>query len=100
LNDVPAVALGWPAHWQHFELSRGPALGRYFLAEFAAGFGFAVKSLRDGRWAARVAELQNFYFEVAAIVGDSQHVSDANFARGLGGLTVRLNPAKVTGFRG
>jgi hypothetical protein len=97
---VPAVSLGWPACGQLFELSHGFALGCHFLAEFAAGIGFVVESLRDRRRTARVAELQDFHLEDSAVVGDSQHVPDADFARRLGGLAVGLNPAELAGLCG
>jgi len=43
---VPASRLD-VCPWQLFELSHGFSLGGDFLAQFAAGFGFAVKSLRS-----------------------------------------------------
>ena len=93
LDDVAAVAFGRASGGQLFKLLEGFALGGDFLAEFAAGFGFAVESLRDGGWAADFTEQQDFDLEIAAVVGDAQHVSYANFARGLGGLAVGVNAA-------
>ena len=94
---MAAVAFGRASGGQLFKLLEGFALGGDFLAEFAAGFGFAVESLRDGGWAADFTEQQDFDLEVAAVVGDAQHVSYANFACGLGGLCVGLNAAEFTG---
>jgi hypothetical protein len=56
--------------------------------------------LRNRSWAAHVAEKQDFDLKVAALVCHSQHVSNPNLARSLGGLLVGLNPAKFTGSRG
>jgi len=44
--------------------------------------------LRNRRWAADFAEKQDFYLKVAALVGHMQHISDADLARSLGGLSV------------
>ena len=90
---MAAIAFGRASGGQLFELLEGFALVGNFLAEFAAGFGFAVESLRDGGWAADFAEQQDFDLEVAAVVGDAQHVSHANVARGLGRLAVGVNAA-------
>jgi hypothetical protein len=38
--------------------------------------------------------------EIAAIIRYSQHVSNADFARRFGGLSVGLDPAKLTGSGG
>jgi len=51
--------------------------------------------LRNRSRAADFAQEQDFYLKVAAIVGHSQHVSDVDLARSLGGLPVALDPAET-----
>jgi hypothetical protein len=58
----------------------GYHIGGDFLALLAAGFGFAIESLRHCGRAADVAERQHFDVEDSAIVCDFQHVSDMEFA--------------------
>lgn len=93
LDDVAAVAFGGASGGENFELAGGFAFGGDFFAQSAAGIGFSVESLRDGSRAAYVAEEKNFYFEIATIVGDAEHVSDTDFAGGFGGLVIGLNSA-------
>jgi hypothetical protein len=56
--------------------------------------------LRNRRRAAGFAEKENFYLKLAAFIGDSQHVSDADFARGLRRLGVALDSSETAGSRG
>jgi hypothetical protein len=100
LDDSAAVAFGRASCGQLFELAHSFALGCNFLAEFAAGVGLAVEGLGDGSGAAHFAEEENFDFEVTALVGDTQHVADADFARGFGSLAVGFDPAEFTGMCG
>ena len=55
LDDVTAVAFGRASGGQLFELLEGFAFSGDFLAKLAAGFGFAVESLRDRSRAAHLA---------------------------------------------
>ena len=66
-------------------------------ALLTAGLRLTVKRLCHGSGAAHFAEKQDFYLKVAALVCYSQHVSNADFARRLGGLPVELNSAEFTG---
>jgi len=69
------------------------ALFRQSCPRLAARFGLLVEHLRHRRRAAHLTEEQDLHLEVAAIVSNSQQVADANLARRLGLLSVRLNPA-------
>ena len=100
LEDSAAIAFGGADGGELYELAHGFALGGDFLAELAAGVGFAVESLSDGCGAAHVAEGKDFDFKVSAIVGHAQHIADADFPRSLGGLAVGSNPAEFTGAGG
>src|SRR5712692_332376 len=60
-----------------------------------ASFSLTVERLRNRSRAADFAQEQDFYLKVAAIVGHSQHVSDVDLARSLGGLSVALDPAET-----
>src|ERR1019366_2010507 len=66
-------------------------------AQLPARLGLAVESLRNRSRAANVAEQQDFHLKVAAVVGNSQAVSNPDLARSLGGLPVGLNPTEFTG---
>ena len=101
LNDAAAIALVGAACGQLLPLVGGFALGSDFETLLAAGLGFAVERLGNRRGAANVAEKKDFDFKLAAFVGDAQHVSDADVARGLGGdLSVGLNAAEFAGAGG
>jgi len=101
LDDGAAVAFGGAIGGGGLEeCGRGFALGGDFLAEFAAGFGFAIEGLGDRGGAADVAEGEDFDVEVSAVVGDVEHVSGVEFAGRLGGLSVDLDAAEVTGAGG
>jgi len=72
----------------------------HFLARFAAGLGFAVEGLRDGRGTAHLAESKHFNFKDAAVGGDGEQVADAHLARGAGGLMPGLDAAQLAGAAG
>ena len=97
LDDPSAIAFGWPASRQFFKLLHGSALRCYFLAELPTGVCFAVERLRDGGGATHFAEQQDLDLKIAALVADSQLVSNADLASGLGGLAVALNAAEIAG---
>ena len=96
LDNFPPVSLRRPACWHRFKLHGCLALGCRFQARFLAGFGFTIQRLRHGGRATDLAEQQDFHMKFAAIVGDPQHVTDADFACRLGRLAVGLNPAQLT----
>jgi hypothetical protein len=101
LDDAAAVALVGTGGGELLPLASSFAFGGDFEALLAAGVGFAIERLCDGRGATNVAEGENFDLKVAALVSDAQHVSDADVAGGLGGdLPVRLNAAEFAGTRG
>ena len=78
----------------------GFAFSGHFQALFLALFGFAVEGLCDRCWAADFTEQQDFQVKVSAFVGDSQHVSNSDGARGFEGLSGGLNSAEIAGFGG
>lgn len=100
LDDLSAIAFRWSASGQLFELLHRPALGRHFQTQFVAGLSLAVKRLGHRSRAARFAQQEDFYLEIAARIGHPQHVSNLNLARRLGGLAIGLNSAEFTGSRG
>jgi hypothetical protein len=55
--------------------------------------------LSNRSWSAHVAEKQDFYLKVAAVVRHSQHVANPDLSRSFGRLPVGLNPAKFAGSR-
>src|SRR6185369_10593948 len=73
LSAVPLRRAPWR---QLFELHHRLAFRRNLQAQLAARVGFAIERLRDGRRAARLAQVQDFHFEFTAVVGDPQHVAD------------------------
>src|SRR5579864_748150 len=95
-DDLPPVALGWSAEWKRFELSDRPAFVGEFLAQLPARLGFAIESLRHGSRAARLSYKQDLNLKVPTLIGNFQHVPDANVARRLGGLSIRFDAAEVT----
>jgi hypothetical protein len=97
---MATIAFGGAAGGEHFELAGGFVLGGRFLPELAAGIGLAVEGLSDGGWAADVAEEQDFDLEVATVIGDAEHVSDADFTGGFSGLIVGLNASEFAGAGG
>src|SRR5258708_39804960 len=99
LDNSPAIAFRWPAGRQFFKLLHRFALSRHLQAKFPAGLGLAIESLRNRSRAPHLAEQKNFHMKLTALVGHMQHVSNPDLAGGLGGLSVRLNPAQLTGSR-
>jgi hypothetical protein len=95
-NDLAAVVFGGASWREDLPLVLGFAFGGGLFAALNALLGFTIESLRNGGGTADVAEVENFDFEFAAIVGDSEAGSDVDFASGLGGLSVELNSAEFT----
>jgi len=62
--------------------------------QLPARIRFLIEPLRNRRWAAHLTENQDLYLKVAAVVLYVQEIADSNLARGLGFLSVGLNPAK------
>jgi hypothetical protein len=97
---VTPVALGGAACGDGRELLHGLSLGGQLEARFLAGFGFGVESLGDGGGAAHLAEGEDLDVEFAAFIADVEHVSDADFAGGLGLDFVGVDAAEVARFGG
>ena len=100
LDDPASITFRRSRCGQLFELSHRFALGRDFLAQFPAGVCLAVEGLCNRSGTAGLAEKKDFDFEVAAVVGHVQYISDANFACGFRGLLAGLNSAEFTRSRG
>ena len=98
--DLAAVTLRGAALGKGFKVPQCLALLRRLLAQLPARLAFAVERLRHRGWTAHIAELQNLYFKIAAIIGHPQPVAKPKLSRGFGRLTVELNPAEFTGSRG
>lgn len=64
------------------------------LSSFAAGLCFAIKALRNRRWAAHLTESQNLNLKITAISFDGKPVSCANFSRGARGLMIGFHSAQ------
>jgi hypothetical protein len=100
--DEAAVPFGGAFGWgggighgaEEFVLFGGLAAG------FFALFGFAVEGLGDGGGAALLAEDEDFDVELAAFIFDVEHVADADFSGGFGGLVVREDAVEFAGFGG
>ena len=88
LNNPPPIALGGPPSRSGCELRQSFSFGSDLQTQFATDLSFAIERLRYRSRATNVAQQQNLHFEVAAFVGDLQHVANANLASGLGGLLV------------
>src|SRR5713226_9723029 len=69
----------------------------HLQAQLPARLRLAVKRLCNRSRAAHRAEKQDFHLKVATVVCHSQHVSNPDLARRLGGLLVGLNPTEFTG---
>src|SRR4051794_3162735 len=80
--------------WHLFALFRG--LSSRFLALLC----LQIERLRHHGRSAPVAEQQDRNLEIARVVLDVQHISNAHFARGFRWLPVALNPAEFTGSAG
>ena len=100
LDDAAAVALGGSPVGHGEELLHGFALGRCAETSLLARVGFAVEGLRDGSGATTVAEGENFDFEFATLVANAEHIADADFAGGLGGLSIAKDAAEIAGAGG
>jgi hypothetical protein len=98
LDDAAAVTLRGAIIWCWFVEMGVLALFCDFLAEFAAGVGFAVEGLSYGGWATDFAEVEDFHLEVATVIGYLQHVADADFARRLRWSSVEEYPTEIAGF--
>jgi hypothetical protein len=100
LNDSPAIAFRWPARRELLELNHSLPLRGCFHAQFSALLRLAVERLRDRRWAAHLAQKQDFHLKIPALICHSQHVSNANFARRFGGLSIGPDSAQLACPRG
>ena len=100
LVEPAAVAFGGAGLRGWGEVHKGFAFFGYFLSCFATGFGFLVEGLRDGGWAAEIAEGENVDFEIAAFSADLQAVSDVDFAAGFHSLMGRLDAVEFAGAGG
>src|SRR5579862_2163828 len=100
LDDPPPVPFRWAPGRKNFQLARRFALGRHFLARFAAGLCLLVKRLRHRGGTADLTDTGHLNFELAAVVADAQHIAESNFACRFGELAVGENPPQLTGFLG
>lgn len=99
-NDAAAIAFGGATRRSRNEVQSGPALFCKFPARFAAGFGFAIELLRNGRGSADVAQAQDFHFEVSAVVFNREKIPDPDFAGGAEGLMIGFDAPQFTRFPG
>src|SRR3954451_24957840 len=95
LNDPSPVPLRWPVRWKHFKLPRCPAFGRGLLPHLFAGLSLAIKLLRLRRRPTHLAHSQHLHLEVPTILTHMQHVTYADLACRLGGLSLRANPRQI-----
>ena len=93
---MTAVAFGWLAFPQGFEMRHRFALFRQLQPQLPARLCLTVERLRNCRRAARLAEGQDLHLKVAAVVLHLQQVADPDLTRSLGWLSVGLNPAELT----
>ncbi len=100
LDDAAAVALGGTALGQGRELLHGLAFGGCFGARSNAGFTFAIEGLRHRRRTAHLAQSENFYLKISALVLHFKMVTDMNLAGGLGFVAIGEDAAQVTGLGG
>jgi hypothetical protein len=99
--DEAPVAFGRAFGWRgEVQWAEEFALFGGLAASLFAGFGFAVESLGDGCGASLLAEGEDLYLELAALVFDMEHVADADLAGGLCWLVVRGDAAHVAGLGG
>src|SRR5579872_3074863 len=98
--DPPPVAFRWAPRRGWSEVEPRFSLLHELPAGFLAGFGLAVKLLRDRRGSANVAQAQDFNFEVAAFGLDRQQIANADHARRASRLLVRFDAVQLTGLRG
>ena len=68
--DQASIPLGGSSGGRRLEEESGFSLLGDQGTSFAAGFGFAVKGLRDGGGSAHLAQPQHFDFKVAAFISD------------------------------
>src|SRR5262249_7066202 len=74
--------------------------GRGLLALLFTGFGLTIKSLGDRGGPTDIGKLQDFDFEIAAVVRHTQHVSNVDVASWFHRLSVGLNSAQFAGAGG
>ena len=67
--------------WQRREFLHCLALRSFLLPQFLAGLGLAVEGLCHSSRTAHLAQMQNLYVKLAALIANAQHVSDANVPR-------------------
>src|SRR5437016_13050417 len=73
------------------------ALFRQLQPQRPALLCLTVERLRNRRRTAHLTEDQDLHLKVATVVLHLQQIADADLARSLGWLSVRLNPAEFTG---
>lgn len=95
LYDSSAVALRRSTFGENLELPRGLSFCRYFHSHVFARLGLAIQFLRFRRRSAHIAQAQHFDFKLATVISNAQHISDANLARRLRNLPIRMDPAQV-----
>ena len=71
-----------------------------FLSRFAAFVGFAVKFLGFRPGTAKLAEAEDLDGEIAGIVGDFEHVAEADIARRLHRLMICFDASEFASFFG
>jgi len=109
---VMSAHIAWPAYARRhgvegLESCRPASVSRLLNQTLLRGeLGFNGLIVSDaigmaglGSWAALLAQKQDLYVKVPAVVGHAQPVSNPDFARGLGRLPAGLNPAEFTGSR-
>src|ERR1022692_4541616 len=94
--DFTAIALGWPAFAQRFEMRHDFALFRQLQAQLPASLCLPVERLRHRRGAAHLTESQHLQPKVAGVILHLHEVAGPDLARRLGCYSVGLNPAKFT----
>lgn len=99
-NDAAAIAFRGPASGSGRKVQSRPALLCQSFARFAAGIGFPIELLRNGRRPTNVAQSQNLDLEVSALCFDPEKIADPYFARRAGELMVGFDPAQFTRLRG
>jgi len=93
-QDCSPISLRRARTWCRVKVHHRLALGGDFCAQFTAGVGFLIKSLRHGCGPSRIAQLKHFDLEISTFGSDLQHVADVNIAPRLHLLALALNPTE------
>lgn len=93
--EFPPVAFRRPA-FRRFKMRHRFTLFRPLDPQLAARLRLLIQRLRHRRRPAHLDERQHVHFEFAALVLNRQPVAHMNFARRLGRLSIRRNPAQLT----